>query len=204
MRKAWVVPVLGALAWTIGVGVSGQPAPAVRVAGVIEAVKSDAIVVRPDEGGGTFEINLGGNVAVFDVNKAALADIKPGSFIGVGAMPQSDGSQRAMQVTVFAESQRGLGEGFRPWDRAPRGTMTNGTVDDTVKSVDGPVLTVKYRGGEKKIVVPADATILSYSVGSKSDLKAGAHIAIPHVRKKSDGTLEADRINVGQGGVIPR
>lgn len=195
---------LGVVAWTMGADVSGQPAPVARVTGVIESVTNDTIIVRPYEGSGTFKINLGKNVVVFNINKATLADIKPGSFIGVGATPQNDGSQRAMQVTVFTESQRGLGEGFHPWSRAPRGTMTNGTVDDTVKSIDGPVLTVKYRGGEKKIVVPADATILSYSIGSKNDLKAGAHIAIPRVRKKTDDTLEADRINVGQGDVIPR
>ena len=122
----------------------------------------------------------------------------------VGAMPQPDGSQRAIQVTILAESQRGLGEGHRPWDARPNGTMTNGTVDERVTSVDGPVLTVKYRDGEKKIVVPADATILAYSVSDLSELKPGAHVALLRVTKKLNGSLEADRVNVGRGGVIPR
>jgi hypothetical protein len=183
---------------------TAQPAQTVRVVGTIESTGKDSIVVRPLEGGGTFEVFLTGNVTVFAVSKAALADIKPGVFIGVGAMPQADGSQRAMQVTVFAESQRGLGEGHRRWDRAPNGTMTNGTVNDTVASVDGPVLTVKYKDGEKKIVVPSDATIQAYSVGDRSELKLGAHVAILRAKKMLNGTLEADRVNVGRGEVIPR
>jgi hypothetical protein len=82
--------------------------------------------------------------------------------------------------------------------------MTNGTVDETVASVDGPVLTVKYKGGEKKIVVPADAAILAYSIGDKSELKPGVHVAIAGAKKRSDGKFEADRINIGHGGVVPR
>ena len=55
---------------------------------------------------------------MFGVSKATLAEVKPGAFIGVGAMPQPDGSQRAIQVTVFAEIQRGLGEGHPAVGRA--------------------------------------------------------------------------------------
>ena len=119
-------------------------------------------------------------------------------------MPQPDGSQRAVQVTVFAESQRGIGEGHRPWDARPNSTMTNGTVDERVTSVEGPVLTVKYRDGEKKVVVPADATILAYTVSDLGELKPGSHVALLRVTKKLNGSLEADRVNVGRGGVIPR
>ena len=181
-----------------------QPAPTQRISGTIERVDNHTIVVRPLEGGGTFEIDLTSKVAVFGVSNAKLDDIKPGAFIGVGAMPQPDGRQRAVQVTVFAESQRGIGEGHRPWDARPNSTMTNGTVDERVASVEGPVLTVKYRDGEKKIVVPADATILAYSVSDLGELKPGAHVALLRVTKKLNGSLEADRVNVGRGGVIPR
>jgi len=181
-----------------------QPAPTQRISGTIERADGHTIVVRPLEGGGTFEIDLTPKVAVFGVSNAKLDDIKPGAFIGVGAMPQPDGSQRAVQVTVFAESQRGSGEGHRPWDARPNSTMTNGTVDERVTSVEGPVLTVKYRDGEKKIVVPAEATILAYSVSDLSELKPGAHVALLRVTKKLNGSLEADRVNVGRGGVIPR
>ncbi len=135
---------------------------------------------------GDVTINLTGDAAVFGVSKATIADIKPGAFIGVGAMPQPDGSQRAIQVTVFAEVQRGQGEGHRPWDARPNSTMTNGTVEQVVAGVDGEVVMVKYKDGEKKIVIPPDAVILAYAVGSKDELKPGAHVAIVRALKKPD------------------
>ena len=140
----------------------------------------------------------------FGVSKAMLADVKPGAYIGVGAMPQPDGSQRAIQVTVMAESQRGLSEGHRPWDARPNSTMTNGSVEQTVESVDGHTVIVKYKGGEQKIVIPPDAVIRAYAAGDKSELKPGAHIAIVRAVKKPDGSLAADRVNVGRGEVVPQ
>jgi len=118
-------------------------------------------------------------------------------------MPQPDGSQKAIQVMIFAESQRGTGEGFRPWDR-PGSTMTNGTVDTTVAAVSGQTLTVKYKDGEQKIVVGPDATIRAYVIGDKSELKPGAHIAIVRADKAADGTLATGRVNVGRDGVVPQ
>ena len=174
-----------------------------RIAGTIERVTEDGMIVQP-VAGDKIDVVLADKLTVFDVSKATLSDIKPGAFIGVGATPRPDGSQRAIQVTVLAESQRGLNEGHLTWDRAPNGTMTNGTVDETVASVDGPVVTVRYKGGEKKIVVPADATILAYSVGTRSELKPGVHVAIAGAKKRSDGKFEADRVNVGHGDVVPR
>lgn len=174
-----------------------------RVTGTIEAADANSITVRALEGGGTNKVFLTPDAKVFGVSTTTLAEVKPGAFVGVGATPNPDGSQRAIRVTVFAESQRGLGEGFRPWDRAPHGTMTNATVAETVKGVDGQVLTVKYKGGDKRIVVPPDARILAYSVGDRSELKVGAHVAILRAKRKLDGSWEADRVNVGRGGVIP-
>lgn len=174
-----------------------------RVTGTIEAADADSITVRALEGGGTHKVFLTKDAKVFGVSNTTLSEVKPGAFIGVGATPNPDGSQRAIRVTVFAESQRGLGEGFRPWDRAPKGTMTNATVAETVKGVDGQVLTVKYKDGEKRIIIPPDARILAYSVGERSELKTGAQVAILRAKRKLDGTWEADRVNVGRGGVIP-
>jgi hypothetical protein len=192
------------LFWAGAPALAQLPSPPPRIAGTVERVDDGLLVVRPYEGGGTFEVDLTRNAAVFAVSKGTMADLKPGAFIGVGAMPQPDGSQRAIQVTVFAESQRGLGEGFRPWDRLPNSTMTNATVAETVGSVDGPMLTIKYQGGEQKIVVPPDATILAYSAGDRSEVKVGAHVAMIGVKRKLNGTLEAARINVGRGDVLPR
>ena len=174
-----------------------------RVSGTVESFDGHVLAIKSTKLG-EVKVDLTGDVAVFGVSKATLADIKAGAYIGVGAMPQADGSQRAIQVTVFAEVQRGLGEGHRPWDARPNSTMTNGAVDQTVASVGGQVLTVKYKGGEQKIVVPPEAKILAYSVADTSELKPGAHVAVLRAAKKPDGSLEANRVNVGRGGVVPQ
>lgn len=185
------------------VGVSGAQQQTLRVTGVVESFDGRVLAIRSDKLG-EVKVSLAANATVFGVAEAKLGDVKPGSYIGVGAMPQPDGSQRAIQVTILAESQRGLSEGHRPWDVRPNSTMTNGTVDQTVASVDGQVVMVKYKDGEKKIVVPPDAIIRAYVVGDKSELKPGARITIVRARKKSDGALEADRVNVGRGEVVPQ
>jgi hypothetical protein len=185
------------------VGVSGAQQQTLRVTGVVESFDGRVLAIRSDKLG-EVKVSLAANATVFGVAEAKLADVKPGSYIGVGAMPQPDGSQRAIQVTILAESQRGLSEGHRPWDVRPNSTMTNGTVDQTVASVDGQAVMVKYKDGEKKIVVPPDAIIRAYMVGDKSELKPGARIAIVRALKKADGTLEADRVNVGRGEVVPQ
>jgi hypothetical protein len=184
------------------ISASAQDKP-VRVAGTVESFDGQVLAVK-SLNLGEVKINLTADATVFGVAKATLADVKSGSYVGIGALPQPDGSQRAVQVTVMAESQRGLSEGHRPWDARPNSTMTNGTIDQTVAGVDGQVLTVKYRDGEKKIIVPPDAVIQAYVVSDKSELKTGAHIAIVRAVKKPDGSLEANRINVGRGEVVPQ
>ena len=185
------------------VGVSGAQQQTLRVTGVVESFDGRVLAIMSDKLG-EVKVSLAANATVFGVAEAKLGDVKPGSYIGVGAMAQPDGSQRAIQVTILAESQRGLSEGHRPWDVRPNSTMTNGTVDQTVASVDGQVVMVKYKDGEKKIVVPPDAIIRAYVVGDKSELKPGARIAIVRALKKADGSLEADRVNVGRGEVVPQ
>jgi hypothetical protein len=179
---------------------SAQQPQTQRVVGKIEGIDGAVLVVKTAQG--EAKVAITPNVQVFGVAKATLADVKPSSFIGVGATPQADGSQKAIRVMIFAESQRGTGEGHRPWTR-PNTTMTNATVDTTVASVDGQVVMVKYRDGEKKIIIGPDATINAYVIGDKSELKPGANIAINAATKKPDGSLEASRINVGRGDVIP-
>jgi hypothetical protein len=139
---------------------------------------------------------------VFGVVNATLKDITPGAFIGVGATPQADGGQKAIRIMIFADVQRGSGEGHRPWNR-PGTTMTNATVDSTVAGVDGQVIRVKYKGGEQRIIVGPDARIMAYVVGSRDELKPGANIAITAATKRPDGSLETSRVNVGRGDVIP-
>jgi hypothetical protein len=180
-----------------------QPPPPVRVRGTVEAFDGTVMTVKSRDGQTTYKIKPTGNVAVRGIVKASLADIKDNSFIGVTGMPQADGSQKAVEIHIFPEPMRGTGEGHRPWDLAPNSTMTNATVAQMVKAVDGDVITLKYKDGEKKIVVTPQTEIVTYVPGSKDELKPGAKIFIAGAAKKEDGTLEAASISVGRDGVTP-
>ncbi len=179
-----------------------QQPQTVRVRGAIEKVDGNTVVVKAADGADV-TLTLAPNAQIVGVAKARLADIKPGSFVGSAAMPQPDGSQKALEVHIFAESQRGTGEGHRPFT-IPNSTMTNGTVGDMVTAADGGTLTVKYKGGEKKIVVPPDVPVVRYEIGDRSELKPGVHITALNAVKKPDGSIEAPRLNVGRDGVVPR
>ena len=122
---------------------------------------------------------------VFGVAKTALSEIKEGSYIGVTAMPEPDGTQKAVAVHIFPENQRGAAEGFRPWDRAPSSTMTNATVAQTVKGTDGQNILVKYKDGEKKVVVPEGTPIVTFVAGDKSELKPGARSSSSARRRRT-------------------
>jgi len=175
----------------------------VRLAGTITGVDGPAIVVKATDGN-EVKVNLAEKLLVIAQEKGSASDIKVGDYVGVGGMPQPDGTIRAMQIAIMAESQRGSNEGHGPWRRDPKGTMTNAIVAERVTGVEGPVMTVKYKDGEKKVTIPVEATIVRYTQVDKSELKAGAQIAIGSAVKKPDGTLEAARVNVGRGGYVPQ
>src|SRR5712672_2117321 len=174
----------------------------VRVRGAVEKVDGNTLSVKGDDGA-VVTLTLTSDATVVGVVKATLADVKEGSFVGSAAMPQPDGSQKALEVHIFPETMRGTGEGHRPFT-VPNSTMTNGTVGDMVKASDGQSLTVKYKGGEKKIVVPPGVPIVRYEIADRSALKPGAHVTATSAVKKPDGTLEAARINVGRDGLVPQ
>jgi len=186
------------LVFASSIAAAQQPLP---VRGAIQSLDGSMLVVKPADGPDV-SIKLADNVQVFGVRPATIADVKVGDFIGVGAMPQPDGSQKAILVTIFAESLRGLGEGFRPWDR-PGTTMTNATVDSIVAGIDGQEVLVKYKDGEKKIVIGRDAKLRAYVAGERADLVPGARIAVMRPDKLADGSLQAGRINVGRDGLVP-
>ncbi len=178
-----------------------QDAP-VRVRGTIDRIEGDVYVVKA-RGGSEFKVKLADNVMVVALIKASLADIKQGSYVGVAGMPQADGSQRALEVHIFPEAMRGVGDGHRGWDLQPSSTMTNGNVEQSAASSDGQVLTLKFKDGDKKIVVPPETPIVVYTPGEKSELKPGASIFIAAATRQPDGTLQAPRINVGRGVAPP-
>ena len=138
----------------------------VRVRGTVEAVDGQMLSVKARDGA-DLKIRMADNINVVALVKASLADIKPGSFIGSTAMPEQDGSWKAVEVHIFPEAMRGTGEGDRPYDYKPKSTMTNGTVDASVDNVSGSTVTLKYKEGEKKIDVTAETAIVTYVPGSK-------------------------------------
>jgi len=174
----------------------------VRVRGAIDRVEGDLYVIKT-RAGAEVKVKLPDNVMVVALTKASLADIKQGSYVGVAGMPQPDGSQKALEVHIFPEAMRGTGDGHRGWDLQPSSTMTNGNVEQTVASSDGQMLTLKYKDGEKKILVGTDTPIVVYTPGDKSELKAGAPIFISAATKQADGTLTTPRVNVGRGVAPP-
>jgi hypothetical protein len=181
---------------------SAQAQDVVRVRGTIEKADGATLLVKTREGS-QVTVKLTDNAQVNGVAKAALADIKQNSFVGITAMPQADGTQKAIEVHIFPEARRGAGEGHRPWDLVPNSTMTNANVEQLVTAVDGPMRTMKYKDGEKKISVPNNATIVQFVNGDRSELKPGAKIFIAAGTKKPDGTIETGGVNVGRDGITP-
>src|SRR5690348_12348583 len=197
----WMTAALAAVSVLTTVAWAQQPPP-VRIRGTIEAVDGDMLGIKTREGSDV-KVKMTDNVAVFAVVKTELSEIKDGSYIGVTGLPQPDGTQKAVAVHIFPENQRGAAEGFRPWDARPNSTMTNATVAQTVKGTDGQNITVKYKDGEKKVVVPPETPIVTFVASDKSEVKPGAKIIIFGAVKKDDGTLEANRVNVGRDGITP-
>jgi hypothetical protein len=178
------------------------PMPTVRIRGTIDAVDGNMLSIKTREGSDV-KVRMTDNVAVFAVVKTELSQVKEGSYIGVSAMPEPDGTQKAFAVHIFPENQRGAAEGFRPWDARANSTMTNATVAETVKGTDGQNILVKYKDGEKKVVVPPETPVVTFVASDKSEIKPGAKLIIFGAAKKEDGTLEANRVNVGRDGITP-
>ena len=181
--------------------VAQQPPTPSRVRGMIESVNGDVLVMK-STGGEDVKLHLAPDLRVAGIVKIALDDVKVGSFVGTTTVPEPDGTQRAVEVHLFPESMRGTGEGSRPWDLRPNSSMTNATVAESVVGKDGQTLLVKYKGGEKKVVVPPNTPVVAYEPGEKSELKAGARI-IAFVKALPDGSFEATRVGVGRNGLTP-
>jgi hypothetical protein len=180
-----------------------QQAKPMHVRGTIEKVDGNTLSVKMRDGTAA-TVKLADNARITAMTKAQLSDIKEGTFIGVTAMPQADGSQKAIGLHIFMDAQRGVvPNGFTPWDREPGSTMTNADVASTVSGVDGQTLTVKYKDGEKKVIVPPNTPVVRFAPGTKDDLKAGTQFFIVAGTKQDDGTIAAPAINVGRDGAAP-
>ena len=176
---------------------TASASPVVRVRGKIDSISATRLGVF-DRGGELIELALSANLVVNEVYPIALSDIKAGSFIGAGAIPQADGEQRAIAVTVFPESMRGTGEGHRPFDFMPQGTMTTATVADVVAAPDGRKIQVRYKDGEKTIVVPPGTPVVTFKPADRGLLVPGASVSLS--AQSIDGQPTALRISVGRNG----
>ena len=181
--------------------IAQQPPTPSRVRGTIEAVDGDVLSVK-SRSGEDVRLHLTGDARVVGISRISLSDIKIGSFIGTTTVPGPDGGANAVEVHVFPEDMRGTGEGSRPYDLRPNSTMTNATVAQTVAGNDGHTLMIKYKDGEKKVVVSPDTPVVTYVPADKSDLKTGARV-IAFVKPLPDGSFETNRVSVGRDGLTP-
>jgi hypothetical protein len=180
-----------------------QQPPPVRIRGQIDKVDGDVIDIKA-RNGDMLKVKLVDPARVMAFVKASLDDIKVGKFIGVTAMPQADGTQKAIAVHIFLDAQKGVvADRHSPWDLQPGSTMTNAIVDTTVAGVDGQTIMVKYKDGEKKVIIPPNTPIVAYAPAEKSELKPGAQIIIFGATKQADGSLTTPAISVGRDGVVP-
>ena len=193
---------LGIAAFALALAPPAWAQDTVRVRGTIEHVDDNNLTVKSRDGA-DLKVALAPNALVVAIVKASLADIKQGSFVGVTGMPQADGSQRAIEVHIFPESMRGTGEGHYDWDLKPNTKMTNANVEQTVAGVDGPILSVKYKDGEKKLMVTPETAVVTYVIGDKSDLKPGTKIFVGAGKKQADGTVQTPRVTYGKDGLTP-
>jgi len=181
--------------------------PTLRLRATIEKVDATSLTVR-ERSGEVITLVRPAAMDVSEVYPLALADIKPGSYIGTAAMPQADGSQLALEVVVFPEAARGAGEGHRPWDLRPESTMTNATVADLAAAPSsvpgGQKLTLRYKDGEKIVIVPPGVPVVSFKPGKADEnvlLVPGAKVMI--TAQEQAGKPTALRVIVGRNGFAP-
>jgi hypothetical protein len=178
-----------------------QAAQPLRVRGTVVSLSDPTLVVHTREGT-EVSITLASNWTVSGVVKANIDDIKPGTFVGVAALPSPGNELRAIEVLIFPEAMRGLGEGHYPWDLLPESSMTNATVASVVEGVNGRTLKLTYKSDEKTIAVPPEAPIVTFSAAEKSEVRPGAAVFVP-AQRQTNGTLHATRVLVGKEGLVP-
>ncbi|MCZ3374815.1 hypothetical protein [Rhizobium sp. AG207R] len=180
---------------------SAQAADKARVRGVVESLSGDTLMVKSREGKDV-TIKLKSGWAVNGIVNASVTDIKPGDFVGIASVPTDSGINGALEVLIFPAAMKGTGEGDYGWDLKPKSSMTNATVASAVTSVNGPTLSLTYKGGEKKISIPPGTPVVTFGKATKDDIKPGAGVIINGMTD-GDNTVESDRVVVGINGVIP-
>jgi hypothetical protein len=179
-----------------------QAQDVVRLRGTIVSIDGATLDVKSRDGT-PLQVKLADDARVIAVDKKSLADVKQGVFVGITAMPQPDGTQKAVEIHIFPEAMRGTNEGHRPWDLMPNSTMTNANIGSEIVSADGKELVLKYKDGEKKFIVPANIEVVMFAPATAADLKAGEKVFIPGAKKLPDGTAQAGFVIFGRDGITP-
>jgi hypothetical protein len=175
--------------------------PPVRVRGTVEKLDGNQLTVKT-RSGETLNIKMADNFGVMGIHKASAADIGNGKFIGTTTIGERNGALVAEEIHIFPENMRGTGEGHYDWDLRPNSKMTNANVANITSMGKDRVMTVQYKGGEKKVLVPESATVVEFRPADRSEIKPGAQIFCV-AQRQADGSLAAGRINVGMQGQIP-
>ncbi len=175
--------------------------PPVRLRGTVERIDRTHLIVKTNTGQ-SMNVTLADNFVVMGIAKASLADVASGKFIGTTTLGERDGALVALEVHIFPENMRGTGEGHYDWDLRPTSKMTNANVANVTSMGKDRVLTVQYKGGEKKVLVPEKAVIVSFTPADRSELKPGAQVFV-NAQRQPDGSLTAARVNVGLRGQVP-
>jgi hypothetical protein len=205
LRTAFAAAAIGTL---VAISISYAQDKPVRIRGTIEKVDGQNLEVKSREGK-NLKVRVIDKARYTAMVKASLADLTPDTYIGVTAMPQADGSQKAIAIHIFQPAQRGTGEGFGPWDYQPGSTMTNAAIATTVAATDGQVLTVRYKEksgsgtGEQKVIVSPQTTIVRYVPGDANELKPGVRVMLNNAKPMPDGSIEAPTVSYGRDGVVP-
>ena len=190
------------IAATSAVAIAQAPAnPPVRLRGTVERIDRTHLIVKTNTGQ-SMDVKLADNYVVVGIAKASLADVASGKFIGTTTVGERDGALVALEVHIFPENMRGTGEGHYDWDLRPTSKMTNANVANVTSMGKDRVLTVQYKGGEKKVLVPEKAVIVSFTPAERSELKPGVQVFV-NAQRQPDGSLTAARVNVGLKGQVP-
>jgi hypothetical protein len=196
------IVVLGLTVALSAASAAAQDASSVRVRGEITNIDGQLLTVRTREGT-TERVELAPDAKVLAVVPSELGAIAPGTFVGTAAVPRPDGRLMALEVVVFPEAMRGTGEGHYGWDLAPESTMTNATVYAAEAATDGRALMLRYPEGEKTVVVPPQAPVVSLEPGDVSLLRPGGHVFVPSAKRGPEGILSANVVAVGKDGLVP-
>ncbi|KQU66144.1 MULTISPECIES: hypothetical protein [unclassified Rhizobacter] len=189
-----------ALAVTVAHAQTPTPAPTQRLRGTVESFDNTTLVMK-ERSGELLRLALADSFGVNEVVPTELSGIAAGSYIGTAAMPQADGTLQALEVLVFPEQARGSNEGHYPWDLQPGSTMTNATVADVVGQAKGRTLRLRYKDGEKTVLVPEGVPVVTVKPGDRALLVPGAKVLV--TAQLRDGKPVALRAIAGRNGVAP-